>query len=209
MQQTSGIRRILSIGWIYELFQISVGARHSRNWLLKNFWKLKGHEKVIDVGCGPGDILKWLPSSVEYVGFDVSPEYVHSANQRWGKRATFVVGTPGEMVKTFDERLGGADIVICNGVLHHLEDREAVEVFQLAKLCLKPGGRFIAIEPVFLIHQGWFSKWIMNQDRGKNIRTEREWKAILDQALEKHTTNIASHLLRIPYIHILIEYVKD
>ncbi len=60
MQDTSGIKRFLSIASVYELFQILVGSHYSRNWISRNFWRLQGGEKVVDIGCGPGDMLRYL-----------------------------------------------------------------------------------------------------------------------------------------------------
>jgi hypothetical protein len=56
------------------------------------------------------------------------------------------------------------------GVFHHLDDMEAEQTLAFAKLNLKPGGRFVAIEPCFLAHQSGLSRWIMSRDRGRNIR---------------------------------------
>jgi len=31
--------------------------------------------RVLDIGCGPGNILKLMPDT-EYVGFDLNPHYI-------------------------------------------------------------------------------------------------------------------------------------
>ncbi len=148
MQDTSGLKSLLSISWVYKTFQIVVGAKYGRDWISRTFWRLRGNEKIIDIGCGPGDVLEYLPTTVEYVGFDISPEYIEAAKKRWKDRAHFVVGTPSQMKQQLDDRLRNADLVMCNGVLHHLDDQEAIDVFELAKASLKPGGRFVCLEPV-------------------------------------------------------------
>ena len=48
------------------------------------------------------------------------------------------------------DRLGAGsfDIVIAHGLLHHLDDRQATELFALARAALRPGGRLIIIDMV-------------------------------------------------------------
>ncbi|HMP52580.1 MAG TPA: hypothetical protein PKD05_13595, partial [Candidatus Melainabacteria bacterium] len=43
--------------------------------------------KILDIGCGPADILEYLPDDIgEYSGFDLNQEYVNFASRRWGDR---------------------------------------------------------------------------------------------------------------------------
>lgn len=208
MQVTSGLKSFLSVSWVYKYFQKLVGAEYGRNWIATQYWRLQEGGKVIDIGCGPGDIVAYLPDNIEYVGFDISPEYIETAQKKWGHRATFVVGTPSEMKRQLDNRLCGANLVMCNGVLHHLDDQETLDVFELAKSILAPGGRFICLEPVHLVHESWLSKWVMNRDRGQHVRQEKQWKELASQVFENFSTSIATHLIRIPYNYIIFEYDK-
>ena len=52
------------------------------------------------------------------------------------------------------------------------------DLFRLAKRALKPGGRMVCLEPTFLEHQSRMSRWLLNQDRGKGIRTQLEWQKL-------------------------------
>lgn len=205
MQDDSGLKSVMTLSWVYQQFQNGVGAKRLRKWLSDNCWRLKGGEKVVDIGCGPAVILDFLPRDVQYFGFDISEEYISSARKRFGDRGTFIVGTAEDFEGNPDKRLSGADLVLCNGLLHHLEDVEAVKVLQLSRDILNPAGKLVCMEPTFLVHQGALSKWIMSRDRGQNIRHEKEWKELLGQVFNRFTTNIATGLLRIPYAHIVME----
>ena len=71
---------------------------------------------------------------------------------------------------------------------------------------MKPeGGRFLAMEPVHLMKETSLSKWVMNLDRGMQVRKESEWKKLMSNSGLEYKTNIITGLIRIPYNYILIE----
>jgi SAM-dependent methyltransferase len=205
MQDDNGLKRIMTVSLIYEQFQNFVGAKTIRKWLAENYWNLRDGEKVVDIGCGPGVILDYLPKNVQYVGFDISQQYIASARKKHGQRGTFLVGTAEDFMRGPEDCLMGADLVLCNGLLHHLEDGEAVRVLELSTAILAPTGKLVCLEPVFLVHQGRISRWIMSRDRGRNIRNEQEWKYLLGQVFDHFSTAVATSLIKVPYVYIVME----
>jgi ubiquinone/menaquinone biosynthesis C-methylase UbiE len=205
MQDDRGVKRILSVSRVYDLFQNLIGARRARRWLRESLWRLRGGEKVVDIGCGPGSIRNDLPENIDYVGFDLSEPYIATANRLYPGKGVFLVGTAGTFLETPDPRMQNADLVICTGLLHHLDDPEVRQVLELSKRILRPGGRLACLEPTFLLHQTQFSRWMLRRDRGKNVRTEAAWKAIVGEVFDHYTTSVITGLTRIPYVHIVIE----
>ena len=199
---------MLSVPWIYEQFQNLTGAVQARHWMAEKFWRLKSGDKVIDIGCGPGVIFNSLPKGITYLGFDISEPYIRKAQELYGTQATFLVSSVGELLKKPDERFNNADLVICNGLLHHLSDEESLEVLRFAHGVLKPGGRLVCEEPSFLIKQHWPSRFVMGLDRGNHVRNEREWKALVGQIFKTFNTDISTAQTYIPYVHIIIECRK-
>lgn len=53
-----------------------------------------GAKRVLDLGCGPGDLCRFLGADVSYLGIDVSPTAIAEAKQRYGHRplTEFVCG---------------------------------------------------------------------------------------------------------------------
>jgi len=208
MYQNNGLRRMLSVPWIYEQFQNLTGAVQARRWMAEKYWRLKAGEKVIDIGCGPGVIFNSLPQGVTYIGFDISETYIKKAQELYGSQATFLVSTAGELLKKPDARFNNADLVLCNGLLHHLSDEESLDVLRFAHSVLEPGGRLVCEEPSFLIKQRWLSRFVMNLDRGNYVRQERAWKELIGQVFQSYTTDISTAQAYIPYVHIIIECRK-
>ena len=207
MQDSSRLKRILAVPAAYAAFQRTVGAGYMTRWLVNDVYKLRKGDKLIDVGCGPGRLLSQLPAGVHYVGFDPNRSYVEAAQKRYGSVATFLLGTASDFMT--DGRFYEADLVGCVGVLHHLDDSEVLVVLKLAQRVLKPGGRMVCLEPCFLRHQDHLSRWIMNRDRGRNIRDERGWKQISQHAFDDVSTSVVSGLLWVPWVQIVIECRKN
>lgn len=77
---------------------------------------IRSGDRLLDIGCGPADILAYLPETVDYTGFDISERYIAAAQRRYGERGKFSV----RPVSRIAEENGTYDIVIAIGVLHHL-----------------------------------------------------------------------------------------
>jgi SAM-dependent methyltransferase len=207
MQDDHGIKRILTLSWAYNLFQYLVGGMHARKWVAQHFWNIQSGQKIVDIGCGPASTVDLLPKGVTYIGFDISQTYISSALTRYAGDATkkFVVGVPEDFVHQLPEQMRDADLVVINGLLHHLDDDEALTALRLARTSLAVNGRLICMEPSFLLNQSFLARWVLEQDRGQNVRTEPEWKALVSKVFEQFDTYILTGLLRIPYSMIVIE----
>lgn len=206
MQDDSGLKRILSLSWGYKLFQSLIGARQAKHWINQNFWQLSPGQKVLDIGCGPGVIANDLPPDVRYVGFDISEEYIAHARAKFADdpSKSFVVGIASDFSGDLPEQMKNVDLVIMNGLLHHLDDNEARTALQLAYQALAPRGRLVCLDGCFLMRQAPIDRWLLHRDRGQNVRSEPEWKLLVSQVFPNFQTYILTGLLRIPYTHIVI-----
>jgi len=139
MQDNSGVQFLLQKPSIYNFFQEAVGGNASRRRFIRDHVCPQEGNKIIDVGCGPAEMFSWMPTAIQYVGFDVSSSYIQAAEQRYGgNRGLFLVGTTKTLWN--DPRLMGADIVIGTALLHHLDDSEVLNFFEFAYRVLKKTG---------------------------------------------------------------------
>src|SRR6266478_6579280 len=136
MKPRDGLYFLLSLPSVYRLFRTIVQGDGCRVYVSEYVRPVPG-EKVLDIGCGPGDILENVPA-VDYLGFDINPKYVEAAQKRFGRRGRFFCGDVG--LTAIDQEAASFDLVLATGVLHHLDDNHAVSLFNLARRTREAGG---------------------------------------------------------------------
>jgi SAM-dependent methyltransferase len=203
MPQSEGLRSILSLPRAYSLFFDLVGGPNRDRVLVRDYIRPKPGDRVLDIGCGPGTLVPLLPE-VDYVGFDLSPEYIQRARAKYPDK-NFVC----ERVSAFSlSGMGVFDAVLALGVLHHLDDSEAAQLFQIACNALKPGGRLITIDGVWVDGQSPIAKYLLSRDRGRFVRMSDEYRRLGEVSFSQIQPHIRHDLLRIPYSHVILECVR-
>ena len=83
------IDRLLVEPIVYNTYQWLVGAPcHAR--FISEIVQPRRGDRILDIGCGTGASVRYLPSDVEYVGIDLSAPYIEVAQVKYGKRGKFV-----------------------------------------------------------------------------------------------------------------------
>ncbi len=205
MQSDSGLLRWLKVPCLYNVFQAVVGGNALRRRIIQSHIRAKPADKVIDIGCGPARVLQSLPA-VKYFGLDINPDYIAFARRTYGDKGTFVVGDTRSLRD--DSRFKDADIVIAIAVLHHLDDEEAADCIRFAYDALKRGGRLVCYDPSWIPNQGVVSRYIMSHDRGRNIRTEQQYRQLAAKLFRNVHTWVDTKPMRIPYTTIVLECGK-
>ena len=202
-QITHGIRSILSYPIVYSALQSLMGARKGRQRIVDNYIKPSPEMKILDIGCGPAEILDCLPN-VEYYGFDISSQYIKSARSKFLDRGTF-------FCKIFDDTdlavLPKVDMVLAIGLLHHLEDEEAIRLVELVSKVLKPGGRLLTIDPCFTPNQNFIARFLINNDRGQNVRNKEEYASLVNEKFGPFDAEV-KHQSWIPYTNCFMECTR-
>lgn len=202
-QITHGIRAVLSHPSIYNALQLMMGAHQGRKRFVANFVRPFPGMKVLDVGCGPADILAYMPD-VDYSGFDIDDDYIDQAHKKFGLRGKFHC----KQLQMSDlASLPSFDIVLAIGLLHHLDDTVAVNVMQLAAKALKPGGRLLTIDPCLDPSQNPIARLLIRGDRGQNVRDKAGYEELASAVFEFPRIEVR-HTVWIPYTHCIMECQK-
>jgi SAM-dependent methyltransferase len=150
---------------------------------------------VLDVGCGTATILRHLPPTVRYTGIDIEASYIERARRTFGDRGVFVLASAADPMPVE----GPFDLVMMNGVLHHLDDRQAHAVLAQVPNLLAPGGRLVTMDGCFFSDTKGWRAWVLRHDRGKHVRTPEDYQALLAPHFPRVQVERQNDLFRVPY----------
>jgi len=199
-QVTHGLRGLLTRAKNYDLLQTLLGAENVRRVLARDYIQAEPGMRVLDIGCGTGGVLAHLPA-VDYVGFDLNPEYIAAAQRRYGARGRFVCG---DVNRAPADARGAFDRILAIGLLHHLEDNEAQALMDLARSLLTPNGYFLTFDSCYRDEQPRIARFLIDRDRGRNTRTEPAYLALARNTFPSAKAFVREDLLRVPYTHIIL-----
>jgi len=192
--------KLLSFPAAYRLFSRVVSGNVWEVYMAEYVRPAPG-EKLLDIGCGPGDVLYHLPR-LNYTGVDISPEYIEAAKRRFGERGRFLCSDVA--LVTLEREYGTFDLAIATGVLHHLDNERAAKLLELARLALKPGGRFISYDGCYVPEQSKIARYLLSKDRGQFVRRRDEYLRLAAASFTHVEPHLRHDLLRIPYTHLIM-----
>lgn len=204
--ERGGLHCVLELSWVYTLFQNLISRPGAADRMRHNLYPELGTRplRVLDIGCGPAAFYARYSDveGLEYVGIEPNVAYVNDAAQRF-PGIELHAGTVPEVQ---DRVTGMFDLVVLEGVLHHIDDVTAVEALSFAGERLAPGGRIVALDPVLRPHQNPIARALALLDRGKHVRTLDGYRQVAIEALPQATvqTSTLSGQLRVPYDHSVL-----
>ena len=192
---------ILSSPTVYLACQTLVGGVRARQRCIADYVRPTSGLAVLDIGCGPGYAITYFPKP-QYYGFDVSPRYIRYARSRFAAHGKF-------FCTVFDESAAGSvppvDVVLLMGLVHHLDDDEAVKLFTTIKRVMKPEGRLVTLDGGYRTGQSAIAKMFLDNDRGKHVRDEQGYVKIAGRVFSKVQSIAREDLFLIPYTAVILQ----
>lgn len=195
--------QVLRSARTYSLSKRLLGVHNYSGIIVNKYIRPCNGDKILDIGCGPGDIVQYLPD-VTYVGFDSNQDYINQAKQRFGQQGSFICSSI-DAYSVQDVEQHSYDTTIALGVLHHVNDTEATKLFNIARTALRRGGRLITLDNCHTDNQTRLEKFLLSKDRGKFIRTAEGYRYLALRHFEKVKVIVETDLLRVPYSHAILE----
>jgi len=129
--------------------------------------EVRSDDRVLDIGCGGGDALRYLVRFASYHGFDTDEVAISFARQR-PESAQPNVHFATALVSPTDFAEIRPTHVMMNGLLHHLDDEDAVD---LLKMCAATDSvqRVVTNDTVYLSGEP-LNNVMARLDRGRFVR---------------------------------------
>jgi len=204
--RSRGLYRFLEIPAVYERFQQILGADAVRTRFVKEFLRPPSGARLLDIGCGTGSLLTYLPTDVHYVGFDLNPAYIDAARRQHGERGRFFCARVG--AETTELGTEQFDVVVAKALLHHLSDDDAHHLLDVAWRVLARGGVFISSDNVFYDGQPLISRALTALDRGGRVRRPEGYRELLSAHFTDVETQLVTDMLAFPYAHFIMRASK-
>jgi SAM-dependent methyltransferase len=196
-QRISNLYRLVTFPRVYAGLQGLLGASNGRQRFLDDIVRSRPGMEVLDVGCGPASLFPYLVDT-RYTGIDLNPLSIEHARQRYGTRGRFLVG---DVAKGLPDDYADFDLIVVSALLHHLDDIQAQTLFSRLAGLLKPDGRIVTIDNVWLPKQHFIAKAANRMDSGLNVRTPEQYTSLVSHLPLHVEQRIYRDLLRIPYDH--------
>jgi SAM-dependent methyltransferase len=195
------LTNFLEVAQLYHLFQRMGGFFGARVKAFRDYLDFNGVRRVFDIGCGPGHIVEHIPRGIEYVGFDTDAGYIDFASRRFGTRGRFVAAEFGADAA---HRFGQPDLILMNGVLHHMDDAAARAVLAHAASALPPEGVFFSLDGCFENGQSPVARFLLEHDRGRFVRTAPQYEGLVASAFPRPQVHVRSDLSWAPYTFAIV-----
>ena len=193
-QRKSQLYNLINNPIVYKIIQrLMSGTSFRNNIVKKNI--TKNNLKILDIGCGPAEILDHIPNC-EYYGYDIDQRSIKYAKKKYHQR------NYNFFCKKFNKselkKLPKFDYIIFFGILHHLNNNEANKMLNLCKKKMKKKSKLLTEDPIFLDKQNIIARFLIAKDRGTNVRKKKDYMNLLKKHFKIIKPKI-THQLFIPY----------
>ena len=193
-QRKNQIYNFINNPLVYKFIQNVMSGTHFRNEIIKKNI-IKSNVKILDIGCGPAEILEHIPDC-KYYGYDIDLRSIKYAKKKYYQKNYHFY------CKKFNEgelkKLPKFDYIIFFGILHHLNNKEAHKILDLCKKKMKKNSKLLTEDPIFVEKQNFIARFLIEKDRGINVRRKKEYINLLKKHFKK-IKNKVTHQSFIPY----------
>lgn len=189
------IATLLRVPFMYRLSQLLFGGRSIKKHVFNNYWSSYPGMRILDVGCGPAQDRDLLGVDVFWTGLETSEQYVRSVNRSLRRNDSIF---QGDVSTLLDLKITSFDVVLLSGVLHHLNDDLVKTLLSDCTKVLVPNGKIFMIDPVRMPGTSKLEEYLINSDRGKFVRSNKEYDQLIPHAFSQKSIEVVNNVGFLP-----------
>jgi 2-polyprenyl-3-methyl-5-hydroxy-6-metoxy-1,4-benzoquinol methylase len=155
---------------LWLLFQKFFGATHDKQRLAMSF--LANHLTVLEIGCSLGVVSAAFSKKhgIEYLGIDIDEQAIAYAKKRFS--ANLHMNFSAKSLESLVNSGQQFDYVLFANILHHVDDKMALQLLTQAARAVAEGGVIVLMEPDILhAEDGLLIKTLYALERGEYRRS--------------------------------------
>ena len=171
---------ILEHPFFYRLYQSIVRTKKNEylffNYIFSRIAKKKPI-RMLDICSGDSHVLSYVNEHVDdYLGVDNNEKYLKDLSKKWSKYKFLNLDVEKqETLKIINDY--EPNFIFINGAIHHLDDTTINSIkFLVNKF---KNSFFLSVDPI-RFNNNFINKVMINMDRGKFIRTDGEYKKLMN-----------------------------
>ncbi len=194
------MRKILNNSRIYNFYQNLIGCKKFQKNFSNNFIKARAGENVLELGCGTGNVARFLNQNVNYIGVDYCKNYIDYASKKY-PHFKFKHADLSSPI-TFDCKF---DIIYAEAILSAMTDEQALNMFKIINSHINNNTRIIFSDMNYNCANSAFEKYMFEHERNSVIRTKDEYIALIQPSFKIQNITVLDHIYRIPYSKLIFE----
>ena len=202
-EKSSLLYKILRFSFVYKTMQFLVTKKNTYKFIYETILKTDENSIVLDCGCGPAQYRNLIKCS-KYVGIDFNEKYIARAIKKYPKDNFYLSD-----ISTFGfEKSEKFSHIFLIGLLHHLNDDNASKLIKNLAKQLDNNGKIVSIDPLYDYEKkdiySRMANYFASKDRGNFVRTEKEYKKLINAKFLKIESSVYEKLLRMPWFHYVM-----
>ena len=199
------MKRLLKYPQVYNFYQRLIGADSYLKKFAYVFLNQGDNIKILDLGCGTSNILKFLTLSkkeknISYVGIDVSEKYIEYTKKKFPDGVYFVQSVCDQI--NVDMKF---DLIICLAVMAALDDDKLKDMFGVICSKANMSTKIILSDMNCRENANALEKFFYRNERNSYVRREEEYRQIITQYFNIDKVHYWDNVYRIPYSKVIFE----
>ena len=196
------VRKLLNNTKFYQFFQKMIGKKSFPEYFASKYIGDTSGLSILDLGCGPADVLKYIHDEKLYVGIDFNENYIESDKKSFSDRQTcqFLCTDLNSFAESTSQKF---DLVIMMGVMHHISDTEVEQCLASIKRIIAKDGRFVSFDPCYTKGMNPIARLLCMLDRGRYVRYAEDFVRLQQKYWTDIKYEVKTDGLKLPYSRIL------